>query len=396
MLHFFSFEVRYWLRSTMLWVFTAIVALLILGALSTDQITVGGSIGNTMRNAPFVIQQYYSIMWFITLLMTVAFVNAAASREFTANMHQILFTKPIRRMDFLVGRFLGAVAVSTIPMLGISIGALLVPYMPWVDHDRFGPVYWGAHAAGIFLFALPNTLFIAAVLFTIAVLTRSTVISFINGILLLVADAIASALTSNLQNDKLAALLDPFGNDAFNYATKYWTVAQRNTHVLSFDSLLLWNRLLWMTIGILIFAFACWRFRFEERATSGRKKIATGAEPAALIATKPSFTPRYGTAARVAQLLSTTKIEMRRLMKTTTFIVLTLAALLNVTTSLIFTARSGYGLTTRPVTYYMINTISGSLYTFLIAMITFFAGVLVWEERDARVDDVQDALPTPE
>jgi ABC-type transport system involved in multi-copper enzyme maturation permease subunit len=397
MLHFFTFEVRYWLRSTMLWVFTAIVALLILGALSTDQITVGGSIGNTMRNAPFVIQQYYSIMWFITLLMTVAFVNAAASREFTANMHQILFTKPIRKLDFLVGRFLGAVVISTIPMLGISLGALLVPYMPWVDHDRFGPVYWGAHGAGIFLFALPNTFFIAAVLFTIAVLTRSTVISFIGGILLLVADAIASALTSNLQNEKLAALLDPFGNDAFNYATKYWTVAQRNTHVLNFDGLLLWNRLLWVMVGLFIFAFACWRFRFEERTSNSKKNPATSVELTATpVIAKPGFTPHYGIAARISQLASTTRIEMRRLMKTTTFIVLTLAALLNVTTALIFTARSGYGLSTRPVTYYMIDTISGSLYTFLIAMITFFAGVLVWEERDARVDEVQDALPTPE
>lgn len=397
MLHFFSFEVRYWLRSTMLWVFTAIVALLILGALSTDQIVVGGSIGNTMRNAPFVIEQYYSIMWFITLLMTVAFVNAAASREFSANMHQILFTKPIRRMDFLLGRFLGAVVVSTIPMLGISLGALLVPYMPWVEHDRFGAVYWGAHAVSFLLFALPNTLFIAAVLFTIAVLTRSTILSFIGGILLIVADTIASALTSNLQNEKLAALLDPFGNDAFNYATKYWTVAQRNTHVLSFDGLLLWNRLLWMSVGIVIFAFACWRFRFEERATGQRKSKSVSSEPIATVTTaSPTFALRYGPAARLLQLGSATRIEMRRLMKTTTFIVLTLAALLNVTTALIFSSRSGYGLTTRPVTYYMFDTISGSLYTFLIAMITFFAGVLVWEERDARVDEVQDALPTPE
>ncbi len=254
MLRFFAFEVRYWLRSTMLWVFTAIVTLLILLALSTDEVSVGGAIGNTFRNAPFVVQQYYSILWFITLLMTVAFVNSAASREFAANMDQILFTKPIRRMDFLLGRFFGSVVVSTIPMLGISVGALLAPLMPWADHDRFGPVVWAAHGVSILLFALPNTLFIAAILFTIAVLTRSTIVSFIGGILLMVADAIASSLTSDVQNEKLAAMLDPFGNDAFNYATKYWTVAQRNTHVLALDGLLLWNRLLWVAVGLAIFA----------------------------------------------------------------------------------------------------------------------------------------------
>ena len=120
----------------MLWVFTAIVALLVLLAMSSDQVTVGGAIGNTYRNAPFVVEQFYSILWFITLLMVTAFVNSAASREFAYNMHQIIFTKPIRKLDFLVGRFLGAVVISTIPMMGISIGALLARYMPWADAER--------------------------------------------------------------------------------------------------------------------------------------------------------------------------------------------------------------------------------------------------------------------
>ena len=109
MFQFFIFEIRYWLRSTMLWVFTGIVALLILLAMSTDQVTVGGAIGNTFRNAPFVVQQFYSIMWFITLLMVTAFVNSAASREFAFNMHQIVFTTPIKKLDFLhqLSLFLG-------------------------------------------------------------------------------------------------------------------------------------------------------------------------------------------------------------------------------------------------------------------------------------------------
>src|ERR1700760_3281279 len=140
MLNFAIFEIRYWLKSVMLWIFTSIVMLMVLLAMSTDQLSVGGAIGNTFRNAPYVVEQYYSIFWFITLLMVTAFVNSAAAREFAYNMHQILFTKPIRKMDFLLGRFIGAVVVSTIPMLGISIGALLAKLMPWSDAERFGPV----------------------------------------------------------------------------------------------------------------------------------------------------------------------------------------------------------------------------------------------------------------
>ena len=90
------------------------------------------------------------------------------------------------------------------------------------------------------------------------------------------------------------------------------------------------------------------------------------------------------------------RIEYHRLLKTVSFIVITCAALLNCLTALIFSARQGFGLTTKPVTYAMLTIVASTLYMFLIALITFFAGVLVWEERDARTDEVNDALPVPE
>lgn len=399
MLRFALFEIRYWLRSTMLWVFTAIVALLVLLAMSTDQVQVGGSIGNTYRNAPFVVEQFYSIFWFITLLMVTAFVNSAAAREFAYDMQQIIFTKPIRKFDFLVGRFLGSVIVATIPMLGISIGALLAKLMPWADADRFGPVVASAHWQGIFVFALPNTFFIAAIIFAIAALTRSTVVSFLGGLALLVADIISGVLTQKLENEKLAAMIDPFGNDAFSLLTKYWTVSDRNTHTLGLTGLVLWNRLLWVAVGVLVFAFVYWRFSFSERAVRDSKKKTADikdAQPDTRPLVLAKYPLEFGPGARWKQLLATIRLEYRRLLKTVTFIVVTCAALLNCITALIFTATQGFGLTTRPVTYALLQIITGTLYMFLIALITFFAGVLVWEERDARTDEVQDALPVPE
>ena len=39
--------------------------------------------------------------------------------------------------------------------------------------------------------------------------------------------------------------------------------------------------------------------------------------------------------------------------------------------------------------------IAGTLYLFNMAIITYFAGVLVWKERDAHIDEIHDALPYP-
>ncbi len=75
---------------------------------------------------------------------------------------------------------------------------------------------------------------------------------------------------------------------------------------------------------------------------------------------------------------------------------ITAAALLNCLTALIFNATEAYGNTSFPVTYQMLELIAGTLYLFLIALITYHAGVLIWEERDSNNDEVQDALPMPE
>ncbi|HTW62212.1 MAG TPA: M1 family aminopeptidase [Terracidiphilus sp.] len=401
MLYFFFFEIRYWLRSIMLWVFTGIVTIFVLLAMSTDQFQVGAAIGNTMRNAPFVVEQYYSLFWFITLLMTTAFVNSAAAREFAYNMNQVIFTKPIRKRDFLLGRFFGSVVVSTIPMLGISLGALLAKIAPWNEADRFGPVFWSAHLHGLLDFALPNTFFIAAILFTIAALSRSTIASFLGALGLLVADVIASVLTGKLENEKLAAMVDPFGNSAFRLMTKYWTVDDKNTHVLGLAGLLLWNRLIWIAVGLLVLAFVYWRFSFSERvARAGRVAKQPQPEPAAAQEPIPALlakaTLSFGAGARLHQFFGIVRIEYRRLFKSVVFIVVTCFAVLNCVLTLIFTATQGFGLTTRPVTYMMVQLIAGSFYLFVIALITFFAGLLVWEERDARTDEVNDALPVPE
>ena len=393
LIHFAVFELRYWLRSWMLWIFLFIIALLIFAATATDQVTVGGALENTYHNAPYVIENFYSFGCLLTLLMTVAFVNSAASRDFASNTHQLIFSTPVRKLDYLAGRYLGSAFVAVLPMLGISAGILVGKWMPWVDAERWGPVNWKAHLDSIFVFALPNTFFIAAIIFAIAVLTRSTVTSFIGGLVLLTAYGVGQALTSDIRHETAAALLDPFAIRTFALATKYWTVAEKNSQALGFSHLLLWNRLIWLSAGAIIFAFAYWRFRFEERASRKKKRADSDGRTEA-----PAFSPSlasqtFGVGAQWAQFLGSLRVEFLGLVKSTSFIVITCAALLNTIPSLFLNATEGYGNNSFPVTYRIIELIQGTLYLFLVCMITYYAGVLVWKERDAGLDEIHDAMP---
>ncbi len=288
-LHIAWFEIRYWLRSWMLWIFALIIAALIFGAASSDHIQVGGALSNTYRNAPYVIENYYAIIGLLTLLMVTAFVNSAAARDFSHNTYQIVFTTPVRRRDFLLGRFFGATLVSVIPMLGVSIGILLAKYMPWVEPERWERIIWSAHLKGIFVFAVPNAFFMAAILFTIAVLARNEIVSFVGALLLLTGYGVSDALLSDIERERIAALLDPFAVRTFTLATKYWTVAEKNTISLGLSGLMFWNRLLWIGVGVLFLIFAYYRFSFAERRQKARKAHETPEQVPALASFFPQL-----------------------------------------------------------------------------------------------------------
>ncbi len=84
--------------------------------------------------------------------------------------------------------------------------------------------------------------------------------------------------------------------------------------------------------------------------------------------------------------------ETKSIVKNPTFIIITIFGLLNLSASISsFTGR--YGVDQYPVTYDVIGSIRGSYYLFIIGIITFYTGVLIWKERDARMDEIQDATP---
>ena len=395
--HIAWFEIRYWLRSWMLWSFLFVIGLLIFGAIGSDEVMVNLNLSNIYRNAPFAIATFYAAMGVLALLLTAVFVNFAALRDFSYNTHQMIFSTPVRRRDLLLGRFLGATVVSVIPTLGVSLGILLAKYMPWADAERWQAVSWTAHLKGILLFALPDTFFTAAILFAAAVVWRRDIASFIAAILLLMGRAVTAQLLQDQRWDRIRSLFDPFGVTTFAAVTRYWTVADKNTLFLSFSGLLLWNRLLWIGVACAAFAFAYSRFSFTEGRTKSKAlepdqqpAILSPAAAAAGPAPHPHLTPSPW-----AKFLGSFKIHFRGMAKNTAFLVIVMIASMLCVFSLAFTADLTNN-QTFPVTYWVVDLIRETLNVLLIVVITYFAGALVWKDRDERIDEIADATPTPE
>ena len=102
---FIKHEWKYWLSAPMLWIFFGINTLLVLGAVSSDNINIGGGVGSVLKNSPYVIQNYYGVMSLICLLMTTAFMNATANRDFQSGMYQFVFSSPIKQWHYFFGKF---------------------------------------------------------------------------------------------------------------------------------------------------------------------------------------------------------------------------------------------------------------------------------------------------
>ena len=392
---FFKFELWYWLRRLMVYIFLFIVTVLVLGAMSSDNIQIGSSVGDTNRNAPFIVQNFYSVMFLFSCLMTTAFVNDAASRDFAHNTSQLLFSKPMHKWQFLMGRYWGAIVIAILPILGVTLGSLLAPNMPWNDDaSKFGPTHWGAHLWGLLAFAIPNTILIGALIFAVAIWLRSTFASFIAIILILMFYGITQSLLDNLDNEAFAQLADPFGIVAFQTQTRYWTHADKNSMVLTLaNSMMLYNRLIWLAVGLTTLVVACWRFSFAERKAKGKSAVANESIESITPPRIPDVQLQYSTGSEIKQLFSQFKIDFFSTIKSPVFLVIIVASMIDTFFSLRMVASEGFGLSALPVTYQMVNVIRGGMYVYLLAIIIYYSGVLIWKEREAKLDEVFDALP---
>jgi ABC-2 type transport system permease protein len=395
---FIKLEIKHWIKSPMLWIFFFITTMMVFGAVASSNVSIGGGVGNVYKNAPFVIEQYYMMLSLLCLMMTTAFMNATANRDFTSGMHQFVFSSPIKKHDYYFGKFVGAAVVSVIPFLGISIGALLGPILApifgWCPAERFGPIVWNGHLQGIIAFAIPNVIISGVFLFSLAITYRSTIVSFLGAMLILVFYGISGIFTSDIKKEWIASILDPFGGKALNVISKYVTIDDKNLHAVSLGGELLMNRLLWLGLSIFILVIVYHRFSFAVKNEKIKKeKKFKKSHPSSLKPTTNTvFESKSAGNFSWTSFWSLIKFETKTVIKNPIFVILITIGLTNLILSL-WTFSRQYGVVRYPVTFDIVESIEGELLFFIYGFIIFYAGVLVWKERDAKINEIQDATP---
>jgi hypothetical protein len=255
------------------------------------------------------------------------------------------------------------------------------------------------HAYALLVYAIPNLFVMGSFLFSFATLTRKVFITYVAMLGVLMAYGVGSALMGDVENRALASLFDPFGISAFQTATRYWTVVERNTLLPPVDGTLLANRLLWIGVGAAALAFTCARFRMgvtEAAPSRGRRRgrarveasVVRGAEVAV-----PRATLAFGVRDRLAQFAEQTRAEITAVVRSVPFLVIMVFGVFNLCAGMIVTDR---GTTAYPLTRIALSRIAGSYDLFLFIVLLIYSGQLVWRERQARMSEIHDAAPVPD
>ena len=241
--NFFLSEIKYTLKQPMVYIFMFIISLLVFFAVVSDNVQIGGAVGNVYRNSPFTITTYTGIMTIFGLLMATAFFNNAALRDYKNEFNEILFSTPLNKAGYFFGRFFGALLISTIPLLGVFIGMLLgsvlAPAFGWIDAERYGSFYLETFVNNYFLFILPNMFFAGTIIFAFATKWKSTMISFVGSMVIMIGYLASGSLISDIDNETIGALTDIFAVNTYSIDTRYFTPLEKNTISPSFSGLLL-------------------------------------------------------------------------------------------------------------------------------------------------------------
>ena len=366
-------------------------------------------------NSPFIISAVTVFSCQIWLLLAPAIAGEAAARDVHTGMYPLMFTTPVSKAAYIGGRFLAAFALNALILLGVQIGSLLAVYGPGANPEIVGPFRPEAYLAAYGYIALTNALIATTFQFSAALFSGRPMVSYFGSILLFfLSYPVTFALYLSGLHDK-ALLADPIGIMAImNEMMSKWTIVEKNVRMFTLEGTMLWNRFLWLGVTLGTIAVLYWRFRLAHRTASpwwsrfrSQFTITQAPSPADLVSARmiiliPDARQSFGFTTNMRQTMAMARSSFHLIATSPggiflllvfpmllTFIVLTQlehwdVPLLPRTPHLL--AKHLTGVLTSPTNYWVMVPL----------LIIYFAGELVWQERDARLSENVDATPVPE
>lgn len=403
----FTYELKLWLKRPGIYIYFGVFLALafLLGA------AIGGLFGdistdtNTHINSALSLAEIFTsfssdyLFGLITLLISVAIMAGAVQKDFQHNAFSFYFTKPISKFSYLFGRFSASFLLTVLVITGIALGILLAYLLSPNDNGQMGEFRVINFLQPFIMFLVPNIFFVGSLFFCVVTFTRNMTSGYVGGLVFIVVAGIANSIVSDIDNKTIGALADPFGSQALDFVTEYWTPSENNERLIPFTSYILYNRLLWTGISFALLVFTYYRFSFNQFLNPvsifKRKVKERTSQPSKVIQSigqLPKAIQRFDFATTRAQLALLIRFEYLKIVKSVFFIIiLGLSILLTVLTSQF--SNLMYGTEVYPLTYIQIGFANGTFSFFQMIMLVFYSGIVIWRERDSKVDELIGSTP---
>ena len=403
----FRYEIEHRLRSATTWIYAVFFLLIAFAMIHID------ADGNspTHVNAPSRLALLAIMAGLVGMLVSAALFGDAAIRDYESRMDPLVFTSPIRKIDYLGGRFLAALTINAIILLGIPVGHAIATLMPYLPVQAFGPFAGAAFAQTYLLFLLPNLVLTGAILFTVAALTRHTIPVYLAAIVVFVGYVVAVNLPAgNMATDLLT---DPLGVRVLNEVTERWTPIERNSRHLASSGALLMNRIVWLSIATGVLGMLYRRFRFAHGDNAGSSVILNDAKDLlyASSSAKADFsgdapgttrvalevTRVFGFRTALRQTLSVARRGIGELAASPVFLLIFFG---KIGLTMLFGWEAGETVldtSTTPLTILVMERLADTpLQPITYLLVAVFAGALIWNNRDHDTAEIADAAPVSE
>lgn len=389
-----KFELQYRLRRPATYIYFGVMFLMAFGAMSSDVIQIGGGAGLVKENAPSTIANMMTILSAFFMMITSAIMGVAVLRDFDHKMESLMFSNPIKKFDYLFGRFIGSFIILVFVFTGVVFGFIVGEFMPWKDADKLLAFNLNNYLHPFIYFVLPNLFFSGALFFVAGALSRRMVMVYLQWIGLFIIYQIAAILFTEIDNQTLAGILDPFALNTISLETQYWTVNELNAQTIPIEGSVLYNRLIWIGFGFVCLIAGYFGFSFNVVRSSlfKKKAISTakstrGNENIAI----PEASQTFSFATTLQQIKGQSWFYFMQVLKSIPFSAIAVFGIFILVVNSFFIGRV-FGVYTYPTTGNILQLISGFRLFFIIIIVVYTAE-LIWKEREVKINLIYDAMP---
>lgn len=187
------------------------------------------------------------------------FTVTATIRDRQHHMEGLIYSSSITKQHYFWSRFLGAFIFSVLAFSSFIVGYILGNYFSGLDEERLGTFSLYNYIQPWFYIVLPNIFICTSLIFSVSVFTKNSIATYASAVciymlyfvssIFLNSPLLAQSVPASPEMMSVAAIADSFGVAAFFEQTQYWTAHQKNTQLLSFSGLFLWNRILWIAFS---------------------------------------------------------------------------------------------------------------------------------------------------